>query len=600
MAHAPRKGFTWRRRLLGGVALLLLGGLAGGLVSLAAAQNTKKAPPPKATKPAKPAPDPKVVSDIVVAPSGIEQVTYINQEIEKKWQENKLEPSARCADHEFIRRASLDLIGRIATPKEIDQFMHDPARERRSRLIERLLASDEYANNMANLWTVLLLTRTGSKVHHDQMHLWLLEHFEKPDADWSKITTEILTATGKTSDNGAVNFVLAHLGENIKDNKEENGKYTMVPVTARTTRLFLGLRIQCIQCHDHKFNDEWKQNQFWGINAFFRQADPSGRPLAEMKKQKGVMVPPLTLTDSPALNREGIVPYERRSGVLLYARPTFVDGTKMARKDLKTTRRQELARFIIKSDYFAKAFVNRMWGHLMGRGFTKDVDDFSDQNPVSHPELLDRLAKDWATRYQYNPRELVRWICNSRAYGLTSIANPSNDKTDAEPFFSRMLMRAMTPEQLFDSIMTATQAKIGKGGKEDRINARQAWLNKLVLNFGDDEGNEVTFNGTAVQALLLMNGQELNQALMDKEHGTLATILKRRPFTPAAARGAVTQLYLAVLNRPPTPAELNRILSPQMITMPRVAVRDPTAYFSGFYQDLMWALLNSNEFILNH
>jgi hypothetical protein len=600
MANTSLYRPRWLRRVLGAIALLVVIGLAGGMASLVSAQDAKKPVPPKSAKPKAAAHEQPMVSDIVVAPSGQEQIAIINQEIEKKWRENKLEPSPRCTDYEFIRRASLDVIGRIATPKEIDDFLKQPPRERRSRLIERLLASDEYANHMANLWTVLLLTRTGSKVYHDQMHLWLLEQFEKPDADWSKVVTELLTATGKTSENGAVNFVLAHLGEGINDNPAENGKYNMVPITSRTTRLFLGLRIQCIQCHDHKFNDEWRQNQFWGINAFFRQVDPSARPMAEMKKKKGVQVPPITLTDNPELNREGIVPYERRSGVLLYTRPTFVDGSKMVLKDPGTTRRHELAKFIVKSDYFAKAFVNRMWGHLLGRGFTKEVDDFGEHNPVSHPELLDRLAKDWATRYGHNPRELMRWICNSRVYGLSSVANPTNDKPDAEPYFARVLQRVMTPEQLFDSIMTATQAKIGKGGREDRIKAREAWLEKLVLNFGDDEGNEVTFNGTVVQALLLMNGQELNQAIMDKDHGTVANVLKRRPFTAATAPGAVTQLYLAALNRPPTKAELNRILSPQMINLPRVAVRDPVAFYSGFYQDLMWALLNSNEFILNH
>src|SRR5262249_14592233 len=162
------------------------------------------------------------------------------------------------------------------------------------------------------------------------------------------------------------------------------------------TRLFLGLRTQCVQCHDHPFNGEWQQHHFWGINAFFRQADPSGRPnMMAKKKKKGEVNLPYTLTDNPNLNSKGLVPYQRRSGVLLYTKATFIDGTKMELNGTDTTRRKELAKFIIKSPYFAKVGVNRMWAHFLGLSFTKIApDDFGEHNQVSHPELLDRLAED--------------------------------------------------------------------------------------------------------------------------------------------------------------------------------------------------------------
>jgi hypothetical protein len=583
------------RRLGQGTALLVLIGAAGLLVSVAAGQNAKKTPPKTAIL------QPKEAIIDVLAGSGGEQVGYINEEIDKKWKENKIEPAERCTDYEFIRRASLDIIGRIAKPKEIQEFMKDPANQRRSLLIERLLASDEYALNMANLWTVLLLTRGGNKVYHDQIRDWLFEEFGKKDANWSKMTVELLTAAGKTNENPAVNFILAHLGEPVKDNRQENGHFNMVPITSRTTRLFLGLRTQCTQCHDHPFNDEWRQSHFWGINAFFRQVDaPNGRPGEErQKKGKEIEGAQLSLVDNAGLNNEGIVPYERRNGVLLYQKPTFLDGSKMILKDGVSTRRQALAQFVVHSESFPKTFINRLWAHFLGRGFTREVDDWGDHNPVSNPELLERLAKDWSTRYDYNPRELIRWICNSRAYGLSCVTNPTNDKADAEPFFGRMLLKSMTPEQLFDSVVTALKPRFGEA-KDKRALRRDEWLKKLVLNFGDDEGNEITFNGTVVQALLLMNGEDINTAIMDKEHGTVASVLKRKPFSLAGARSAVTELYLATLNRPPSTPEMNRILSPQMINMPRAPVRDQTTFFTGFYQDLTWALLNSNEFILNH
>src|SRR5262249_38707907 len=151
------------------------------------------------------------------------------------------------------------------------------------------LESPEFASNWANIWTTLLLTRTGvPKDYQRQMQAWLEDKFtEKRDPetkrveyepDWSKIATEIVTASGKTNDNGAVNFVLAHLGEPINTDRGGNGAWDFVPVTSRTTRLFLGIRTQCVQCHDHPFNGEWRQEHFWGINAFYRQTTTTGRP----------------------------------------------------------------------------------------------------------------------------------------------------------------------------------------------------------------------------------------------------------------------------------------------------------------------------------
>jgi len=568
---------------------------------------------PGQTKEKKPAEKEKeikaVVIDKMVTETGLEQVAYINEAIQKAWEENKIKPSDRCSDFEFIRRASLDIIGRIAKVPEIQQFMADPGERRRALLIERLLKStestekiSEYATNWANLWTVLLLTRQGvNKVYQDQMRSWLEEHLNAADAGWDKIVSKIITATGKTNEYGNVNFILAHMGEGIKGDKENLGAFDMVPVTSRTTRLFLGLRTQCVQCHDHPFNGDWKQEHFWGINAFFRQVEaPQGRPTMMVKKmQKGMLNQQFLLEDNPDLNRRGIVPYERRSGVLLYTDPTFLDGKKMPKK--VNNRRTALASFITKSPYFSKAAVNRMWGHFFGKSFTKDaVDDFGDHNPASHPELLDRIAEDWATKYQHNPRDLIRWICNSRAYGLSSVANKTNDKPEDESFFARMLLKAMSPEQLFDSLMTATQAKVGQA-KATKAKLREDWLAKLIQNFGDDEGNETSFNGTVIQALLLMNGQDINSAIMDKDVGTVAVVLKKRAYSANAARGAMTDLYLAALNRPPTPAEFTKILNPTMYTLPRSGVpRDAAAFWTGFYQDLFWAILNSNEFILNH
>jgi hypothetical protein len=548
---------------------------------------------------------PKIVDVMASNTGGVEQVAFINAEITKAWKENKVQPSNRCTDFEFVRRASIDIIGRIPTLPEIDRFMKDEPYKRRSLLIDRLLddpqykSGELYAQNFANFWTILLMTRTTSgELYREQMRDWLTRQFQEKDADWTKVATELITAKGVSNDNPAVNFILTHLGEPIKDGAAENGAWDMVPVTSRTTRLFLGIRTQCVQCHDHPFNGEWGQHNFWGINAFFRQvATPKGRPVMMAKKVKGVVGKvQFELEDNTGYNTLGKVSYERRNAIRLYTDPAFLDGKKIP-KDSTKSRREELARMITKSPYFGKAFVNRMWNHFFGKSFTKDaVDDFAESNPVSHPELLDKLAKDWTEKYNHNPKAIIRWICNSQAYGLSSITNKYNDKPEDEVFFARMLLKPMTPEELFESLMTATESKIAKN-KEELKAKKKDWLDKLIVNFGNDEGEEGNFNGTVVQALLLMNGQDINAEIMDKE-GTVSYALA----TKGGHEKVLDYLYKAALTRPPTAEEAKHILSNKMRLLPRVnpAQQNSPQAWRGFYEDVFWALLNSNEFFLNH
>jgi hypothetical protein len=605
MKTAPVRGF-WRKHpwsRTGG--WLVMGGLLLGLGYSTRVQAEKKPekdkPATKKGQPKLPVPKKslpkKTVTDVLVKGEGAVQVAYINEDIRKKWKETKITPSDRCTDYEFIRRASLDIVGRIAKPAEVKQYLSDPPAKRRSMLIERLLANDEYAKNWANIWSVWLMTRSGAldpglRIYHEQMKVWLEEKFAAKDLQFDKLVTELLTATGKTNENQAVNYILAHLGEPIRNNPRSHGKFEMVPVTSRTTRLFLGVRTQCTQCHDHPFNDDAKQKQFWGINAFFRQVDaPLGRPIRSRLGAGRV----LELVDNSDLNDVGRVSYERRNGLVLLTKPAFLDGSEMPELGKAGTRRKELAKFIVHSPFFAKAYVNRMWAHFMGRGFTKVVDDFgSEQNEVSHPELLERMAKDFA-KYNHNPRDLIRWICNSQAYGLSSTANKTNDKEDTEPYFSRMLLKAMSPEQLFESLMLATGAAAAQNS-DDKKKLKESWMRKLVVNFGDDEGNEATFNGTVVQALLLMNGDDINKAISDMKIGTVARVIS----SARSHRAAMQALYMAALNRAPTAKEYSRMLSNPMVIMPRVRKPADRNFWNAFYQDLFWALLNSNEFILNH
>jgi hypothetical protein len=559
-----------------------------------------------------PAKTPAIKKPVVVGESGdAEHIRMINEKLAEKWKENKITPSARANDYEFVRRASLDIIGRIARPDEIQRFLKDPEATRRAKLIERLLVQkdqdgdSEYAKNWANIWTVWLLTRSGANqqstdIYHKQMHRWLEDQFAKESLSFKELVRELLTAEGKTNENGAVNYILAHLGEPTPRGQEiADGKYNMVPLTSRTARLFLGVQLQCAQCHPHPFNKEWTQKHFWGINAFFRQVDtPKGRPMPGRRNMPGSNV--LELVDNLALNPEGTVFFEQRNGLLLPTKPRFIEEKAKAIKPT-VNRRQELAKAVTESPLFSRAYVNRMWAHFFGRGFTNPVDDFGPENEPSHPELLDELAAQFV-HYGYDPKRLIRWICNSDAYNLTCVANRTNEKADAEPLFGRMLLKAMSPEQLFESLMTATQPELPKvKGKElkdylekikqDRRNMRDKWIKSLTANFGDDEGNEVTFNGTVVQALMMMNGKDINDAITDNEKGMVAVaIVSRR-----SPQAIMDHLYKAALNRPPSGSEQERVMKIYHAGLFRT-IRNPLS----FWQDVYWALLNSNEFMLNH
>jgi hypothetical protein len=559
---------------LGPIGFVVLGSLiAWSLQTGAAAADTENTPKPADTK------KPYALGG---KSTNREYSRLIHEKLAEKWQANKLNPAARCNDYEFIRRASLDIVGRIAAPKEVKRFFKDPPDARRALLIDRLLASEEYAKTFANLWTVLLMTRSGAtdparSVYHEQMHNWLEKRFAE-SMSWKEIVTQLLTATGKTtSENGAVNYILANLGEPIPPGNQE-GRFNMVPVTSRTTRLFLGIQTQCTQCHDHPFNPG-KQLNFWGINAFFRQVDRKGQ-MRQRNKEAAV----LELIDDSNLDPSGMVFYENRRGAVWSTKPYFfLDKVRLPGPN--SNRREKLAELITGNEYFAKAFVNRMWLHFFGRGFTNPVDDFGEHNAPAHPELLDALAAGFA-HYGYDSKELIRWICNSNAYSLSSVANKSNASAEAEPFFSRMLLKSMTPEQLFESLVVATQAEMFES-KEARDKLRKAWLKELTTNFGDDEGNEVTFGGTVVQALMMMNGGNLNNALSSKGH--LVSLVKKGSVT-----AIIDYLYMAALNRPPSSAEASRIL--KIYRTAPVKSRDGLS----FWQDVFWALLNSNEFILNH
>lgn len=496
----------------------------------------------------------------------------INELLAASWKAHNLKPADRASDQEFLRRATLDLLGRIATVDEVRAFQKDTAADKRAKLIDRLLASDEFAANEARIWAVLLVGRSGTPSAREPLERWLGTQIAK-NQGWDKIVTALLTASGKASDNGAAAYLAANLGDPLPEQKRaEEGQFDMVGLTLKTLRLFLGYRLQ--NNPQHPAHPDWQLKHFWGINTFFRQLE---------RANDGA------IADNPKLNAENYIVYENSQGLLFSAPPRFLDGRKA--EDGKGSRRQQLAAMLVAHDNFARSYVNRVWGQLFGRGLTEQpqVDDFGSHNKVVHAELLERLAKDFVAG-GHDTRKLVRGICNSDAYQLSSVANETNAKREAAPYFSRMALKIMSPEQLCESLVVATQARTILN-KDELARLRQDSLKTFMTTPGNYESDELSFGDNLLPAISMINNRTINDLIFHKD-GTVAKAIAgaKEP------QQIIEVLYLAALNRAANAKENERI---QHIVNDAATKKEDKG-LTALWQDLFWALINSNEFILNH
>jgi hypothetical protein len=522
-------------------------------------------------------------------------IAFINAQIAKGWEEAGIAPSPKATDAEWCRRIYLDIVGRVPKVYELRQFLASTPTNRKEKLLDKLLDSDdyvqEYARNWTTHWTNLLIGRPPARrnrrdmTNRDGMQQYLRQGFLR-NKPYDQMVYELVSATGNTKPgsekyNGAANFLVGKLQENATE------------ATARTAKYFLGLQVQCTQCHNHPFND-WKQDQFWSLNAFFRQttarASRNGREIDT------------TLLSNQDFSGEGVsktpkeaeIYYELRNGQMQVAYPKFVDGTTINPsgyvKDVD--RRAELGRLIIKSEYLGKAIVNRYWGHFLGYGFTKPVDDLGPHNAPSHPELLERLGKEFAS-HDHDLKQLIRWITLSDAYGLSSKVttgqktNAKDDPTLGEkPKFSHFYLRQMQAEELYESMMAIMYEHKKAGDYAENENKKADILRQFNITFGNDEGEEATtFNGTIPQALMMMNGEMIKMATNVKPDGFLYKLV-----TSSRGHDALDILFEATLARRPNGMDssmANALLGTRRDVL-------------GGYQDVLWALLNSNEFIFVH
>ncbi|MDG3005747.1 DUF1549 domain-containing protein [Paludisphaera mucosa] len=491
--------------------------------------------------------------------------------LRQAWKDAGLKPATVAGDAEFLRRAYLDILGRIPTVAEAREFLNAKAADKRARLVDLLLEHVDYPKNFATEWTNLLIGRGRQERNVDRAALtaWLRKQFSA-DRPWNEVVYDLVTASGSNKENGAVNYTLAHL------------ETEAVPLTSRTTRLFLGQQLQCVQCHDHPQND-WKQADFWGINAFFRGLKTEEKRMAGADGLE--KVDHVELTDVPT---EAFARFDRRNGMMGVAFPKFIDGRKVD-KPGKAVRRVELAKLITdpEGDMLPRAMVNRTWAHFMGKGFVNPVDDIGPHNTPVLPEVFDKLTEEFREG-GCDVKQLIRWITSSAAYQASSV-RPGKAKAEDDQF-SVMMLRPMSPEQLFDSLLTATAAHRTGGGRND--DKREGWMRQFLFTFGNDEGDEATsFQGTIPQSLMMMNGELMRDALSGKPGSFLSDAVEqagRQHRSPAGFM--VDQLYMAALSRHPSNAE----------STPAVAYLESSPDAMSFLQDLFWALLNSNEFILIH
>lgn len=503
--------------------------------------------------------------------ASLPRYNFIDDRAYTQFQKLGLFPSELCSDAEFLRRAHLDLIGVLPTPAEAREFLAgDPAtsRERRAALVDRLLERPEFGDFWANKWADLLRPnpdRVGTKSVY-VLDQWLRDSF-RANKPYDVFAREILTAEGSNHRDGPVVV--------YRDRREPPEIATMF------SQLFLGVRLECAKCHHHP-NEKWGQDDFYQLAAIFRGVRQKGAGLS----------PPISAgTETFYAAAGGSVSHPVTGAAM---KPRAPDGPWFDGEGDALDPRHAFARWLTdpQNPFFARAIVNRVWSAMFGRGFVEPVDDFRVSNPPSNAALLDALAADFA-RHGYDAKHLLRTIAGSRLYQLSSTPNETNLADTRN--YSRSYRRRLPAEVLLDAVNDITGVDDEFNGCPPGTRAMQTWSYKVRSQFLDAFGRpnsssdcpcERDTRTSVVQALHMMNSRRLQEKLAGTEGRV--NILSRGDLAPDQV---VTELYLATLSRFPTADELRLATAP--------FGQDPAARRTAV-EDVLWALLNSAEFVFNH
>jgi len=512
-------------------------------------------------------------------PSDAEIVAEIDRMIESVWQENNATPAAAADDHEWIRRTYLTLTGRIPSIEEVSDFVGSESPRKRDELLNQLLTSRRASENLAVIWTNLLIGRSNSRdVDQKSLFGFLLKQFDA-NKPWMDTVGRLIAAEGRSDQNGATNFLLAHLNDQA------------TPATAVTARLFLGQQVHCTQCHDHPFAKERQQQEFWSLNAFFKQAE---RKQIKVAAEDGTTRDIWTLADS---GKTGMTYYDTLRGQTKAVLPEFSGESLPA--ETEGSRRGELVRLLAADSehQVARAMVNRMWAQFFGYGFTNPIDDLGAHNPVSHSELYDYLTNAFV-KSDYDLHRLMRWLAMSRSFGLSSVQSEAAYAVDdpqegGMPLFSRIYPRHMVPEQVYESIRIAIRS-VSDQPIDSSLGTehRREWVDQFVQAYGTDENDEqLAFEGNISQALLMMNNEDLTSAI------PLAAMEVTKALQNAPVTAAPERLALATVNRRPTENE-SKAFRNRFRALSRSLPADQAMKTAT--EDMLWAYLNCSEFVSVH
>ncbi|HTN02723.1 MAG TPA: DUF1549 and DUF1553 domain-containing protein, partial [Planctomycetaceae bacterium] len=508
-----------------------------------------------------------VGSPFVVLPKGLQwqeqpspQRNYVDELVLAKLKKLRMDPAPRCSDEVFVRRVFIDLVGQLPTEEEYGQFLASPDADKRDKLIDALLERKEFTEVWVSKWAEWLMMRSNNDVSAKSIHLyynWLADQIGQ-NVPLDQMVRSILGANGGTFKNPPTNFYQL--------------ERDTLKVSENVAQVFMGMRTQCAQCHNHPF-DRWTQDDYYNFAAFFAQI---GRKQGEDYRE-------IIVFNSGGGEVKHPVGGRNMAPVFLGGGPADVAG-----KD----RRQVLADWLAspKNPYFAQNFTNRVWHHFFNIGIVEPVDDVRISNPASNEPLLLELARRF-TESKYDFKGLVRDICRSEAYQRSTDTNPSNELDERN--FARQTLRRIKAESVLDILSQVTGTKdkfpgLPLGARAVQI-ADGGTSTYFLTTFGRATREtpcscEVKMEPTLSQALHLLNGDTSNNKI--QQGGLIAQWLKDK----VPPEEILDRLYVRCLSRKPLPEELAAL-------KPLIAEGNDQR---KSLEDIFWAVLNSREFLFNH
>lgn len=492
---------------------------------------------------------------------------FIDQKLIAKWKDLGLTPSPLCSDDEFLRRLYLDAIGTLPTADEVRAFLDDKDPKKRDKAIDKVLARPEFIDWWALKWGDLLrINRTALQ----EKGMWSFHNWVRgqvrDNVAVDQFVRDIVTAEGSTFLDGPANFF--QIGRGFEEWSET------------TTQLFLGVRIGCAKCHHHPF-EKWSQDDYYGMAAFFTRIGTKNSQEFGIFGRETVIF----------IRNAGEATHPRKRTVV---RPMPLDGDSKTSYDDEFDRRKKLADWLTAptNKMFARNIANRFWGYTMGRGLVEPLDDMRATNPASSPELLDALA-DSLVKSKFDQKAFLKTIFSSRAYQLSHQSTSGNKADSANIHFTRYTVRRLTAEQIADAVDAVTGTREKYAGLPLGTKAIQLPDSEVKSYLMDTFGRpprqvlcecERTTKPNIAQAMHLLNGAFLNGKIADKT-GRVEKLMTDKVPVPKA----VEELYLTAWGRRPS-ADEQKKAEGWVNSAP--TVRD------GF-QDLLWVLVNSREFLFN-